>query len=164
MNDREPSVFEERLTRDGKLVYKTHGSSMRPLLRQDRDLVVIEPPAKPPEKYDVVLYRRGGSTVLHRVIKRSGDDYLIRGDNTYALETVPSDNIFGVLTGFVRGKKASSKKSSADNAGEGRLTPVTDRGYRVYSRVWCAIYPVRAAFAAIRRLGGKIKRKIFKKS
>ena len=35
-------TFENILDRDGILVYKTKGVSMRPLLRQDRDLVVIE--------------------------------------------------------------------------------------------------------------------------
>ena len=34
-------TFEDILARDGKLVYKTRGVSMEPMLRQNRDLVVI---------------------------------------------------------------------------------------------------------------------------
>ena len=36
------STFEELLLREGRLVYKTKGVSMKPMLYQDRDLVVIE--------------------------------------------------------------------------------------------------------------------------
>ena len=77
--------LEEILTRDGKLVYRTKGVSMEPMLRQNRDLVVISVPSSRLRKYDVALYRRGGSYVLHRVIDVKDDGYLIRGDNTFSL-------------------------------------------------------------------------------
>ena len=35
------STFEEVLTKDGYLVYTTRGRSMEPLLRQNRDLVIL---------------------------------------------------------------------------------------------------------------------------
>ena len=35
-------TFEDILSRDGQLVYKTRGVSMEPMLRQNRDLVVIQ--------------------------------------------------------------------------------------------------------------------------
>ena len=38
------STFEEILARDGRLVYKTRGTSMLPMLHQERDLVIIEGP------------------------------------------------------------------------------------------------------------------------
>ena len=122
-------TFEKLLQEDGKLVYRTRGVSMEPMLRQNRDLVVIEVPASRLKKYDVALYKRGTSYVLHRVIGVKRDHYLIRGDNTYALETVPDSAVLGVLTAFQRkGKKYS----------------VNDRGYRCYVRFWNAIYPLRA--------------------
>ena len=60
------STFEEELERTGKLVYTNVGDSMMPLIRQDKDLLIIE---KKPEgrlkKYDVPLYRRdSGQYVL----------------------------------------------------------------------------------------------------
>ena len=92
------NTFEEVLTRDGKLVYKTKGVSMEPMLRQNRDLVTIEVPVSRLKKYDVALYKRGDRYVLHRVIGVKEGFYLIRGDNTYRLETVPesigSDSFF----------------------------------------------------------------------
>lgn len=38
------STFEEILDKNGKLIYKTKGSSMKPMLYQDRDLVVLNRP------------------------------------------------------------------------------------------------------------------------
>ena len=59
-------TFEEILATQGRLIYKTKGVSMLPMLRQDRDLVHIVPPAGRLKKYDVAFYRRidGNKTVL----------------------------------------------------------------------------------------------------
>lgn len=139
------ATFEELLARDGCLVYKTRGVSMEPMLRQNRDLVVIRVPASRLKKYDVALYRRGDAYVLHRVIEDRGNHYLIRGDNTYALEHVPDSAILGVLTGFCR---------------KGKQYDVTDRAYRRYARVWTAIYPLRAFCVRFRRAAVKIARRL----
>ena len=81
------STFEEILERDGKLIYKTRGVSMNPMLYQNRALIVIRPPEGRFAVHDVTLYRRGKSYVLHRVIAVNDDGtYLIRGDNTYSDE------------------------------------------------------------------------------
>ena len=136
--------FEELLARDGKLVYKTRGVSMEPMLRQNRDLVVIQTPTSRLRKYDVALYRRGQSYVLHRVIGLASDHYLIRGDNTYAVEHVPESDVIGVLTAFTR---------------KGRQFRTTDFGYRLYARVWCAIYPLRLLRVRTRRLAVRTVRK-----
>ena len=133
-------TIEELLSRDGKLVYKAKGRSMLPMLRPDRDLVMIEAvdsPAASPVPYDVVLYKTDGKYILHRVLRIDGDQYLIRGDNTYSVERVPTDAVIGVLTGFVR---------------DGRQISVQDWRYRLYVRIWCALYPLRAALMRIRRL------------
>lgn len=121
-------TFEELLTRDGKLVYKTRGRSMEPMLRQDRDLVILEPPRGELQQYDVALYRRRKDYVLHRVIQVGANDYLFRGDNTYAEEIVRPEAVIGILTGFVR---------------KGKQIQVTDRRYQIYVKYWCAVYPLR---------------------
>ena len=131
------SRFEDLLQKEGRLVYKTKGTSMEPMLRQNRDLVIIEVPSARLQKYDVALYTRGDQYVLHRVIDVRDDHYRIRGDNTYAIEQVPFDAVIGVLKSFNR---------------KGKLHTVTERGYRFYVRFWNAIYPLRAAWRRIRRL------------
>ena len=137
--------FEELLEKDGRLVYRTRGRSMEPMLRQNRDLVIIRPPSSRLEKYDVALYRRGDRYVLHRVIGTEGGVYLIRGDNTYSVERVPEDAVIGVLTGFQR---------------KGREFDVTDRGYRQYARFWNSVYPLRSAAWHVRFALKKAARKL----
>lgn len=139
------STFEEQLEQDGRIVYKTKGSSMRPLLHENRDLVVILKKDGRLRRYDVALYRRGTTYVLHRVVGVRDEGYLIRGDNTYALERVPEDAVLGVLAGFTR---------------KGTYHEVTDRGYVLYERVWCALYPVRAVLIPGVRLVRRAARKV----
>ena len=139
------TTFEELLARDGRLVYKTKGTSMEPMLRQNRDLVVIEVPASRLKKDDIALYRRGENYVLHRVIDVKEDRYLIRGDNTYTLENVPDRAVLGVLTGFVR---------------KGKQHFVDEGGYRRYVCFWNVIYPLRAVCFRCRRLFVRIARKL----
>ena len=71
--------FEKILSRDGKLVYRTKGISMEPILRQNRDQVIIRVHDSRLKKYDVALYRRGWSYILHRVIRVCDDHCLIPG-------------------------------------------------------------------------------------
>ena len=137
--------FEEILDRDGILVYRTRGTSMEPMLRQNRDLVVIRPSAARLRRFDAALYRRGEMYVLHRVIRVKDGYYLIRGDNTFALETVPDDAVLGALTEFQRKGKTISAQS---------------RGYRFYVRFWNAIYPLRYLYHGCRRLAVKAARRL----
>ena len=139
------ATFEELLARDGVLVYRTRGVSMEPMLRQNRDLVVIRVPDSRLKKYDVALYKRGDAYVLHRVIEDRGDHYLIRGDNTYALENVPDAAVIGVLTGFQR---------------KGKQHNVTEKGYRFYARFWTAIYPLRRFWVRLRGLTVRAARRL----
>lgn len=130
------STFEEILARDGKLVYKTRGISMEPMLHQNRDLVIISVCPHRLKRFDVALYKRNESYVLHRVIHVREQDYLIRGDNTYRWETIPDKDILGVLTGFQR---------------KGKYYDVLDRKYQWYVHIWNVIYPVRWLVFHMRR-------------
>lgn len=138
-------TFEELLSRDGRLVYKTRGVSMEPMLRQNRDLVVVEIPHDRLKPLDVALYRRGESYVLHRVIRVEDGYYLIRGDNTYTLEKVPEEAVLGALTAFTR---------------KGMQYRVTDRSYRLYARLWHSIYPLRLFLFKTRRKAVSAARKM----
>ena len=144
------SSFEEILKDEGRLVYSNVGTSMQPLIRQGRDLLIIERTAGRLKKYDVPLYRRAnGQYVLHRIIKVRPDDYVLRGDNQlYREKGVTDGQILGVLTAVVR---------------DGKEILVTATSYRIYVRIWCALFPVRALFlicaAALRRLKKQIRKK-----
>ena len=145
--------FEEYLAKYGSLTYRNKGISMMPLLKQDRDLFTLVPKgAGRCKKYDVVLYKnRAGSYVLHRIVKVRGDDYVIRGDNTYHNEHERDDDIIGVMSSFVHNGKSGT---------------VEDFGYKVYVQLNQLSYPLRwlyfkcrgVAGAALRSLNGKEKR------
>ena len=127
------TTFEEELERNGKLVYTNVGVSMLPLLREGRDVMLIEKTdvLKP---LDAVLFKREGVSgrgayVLHRILKiRPDGKYWIVGDNCVFGETVERKNILGVLTGVVR---------------DGKMIKNMDLKYRAYERLWCAPYHLR---------------------
>ncbi len=144
--------FEQVLARDGRLVYTNKGVSMLPLLREGRDLMVIE--RKEPErckKWDAVLFRRPGvegrgAYVLHRILRVNADgSYWIVGDNCLSGEMVREENVLGVLRAVVR---------------NGKTIPVDAPLMRVYVWLWCVCPPLRFfllrlyqyAAAAVRKL------------
>ena len=115
--------YEEYLAQNGSMTYTNVGISMLPLLRQGKDLFILE--KKGPERCrvgDVVLYRAGEKYVLHRIVEVREKDYVILGDNCVRREFgITDDDVIAVMTGFVRGGKEHS---------------VTDFGYRLYSALW----------------------------
>ena len=124
------TTFKEEIERNGVLAYTNKGVSMMPLLRQDRDVMVIKKGAPPYNKYDAVLFmRENGQYVLHRIIKcLDNGTYYIVGDNCIKGEYVKEENIIGVLTSVKRGK---------------RTVKVTDRGYLIYVHLWCDFFRTR---------------------
>ena len=52
------STFEEEIEKSGKIIYTNVGDSMMPLIRQNRDLLIIEKVSGRLKKYDVPLYKR----------------------------------------------------------------------------------------------------------
>ena len=145
----ELSTAERELLENGVYVSNTIGHSMEPFLSHHRDVVVIAKPEREPRKYDVVLYPgESGKFILHRIIAVRRDHFVIRGDNTYFKEYVPKSRIIGVLVSFTR---------------KGKRGSVTDLGYRFYSRMRCASYPLRVFYRKLRMTLGRVKRAIFGK-
>lgn len=138
--------IEDVLAREGAYVATTAGVSMRPMLRDRRDTVVIEPCAGRLAKYDVPLYRRGSDYVLHRVVDVLPDSYVICGDNCVELERgVTDEQVVGVLAGFYRGERRVRMDAPA---------------YRLYARLWCALYPARAMVVRARRAAARWARRL----
>ena len=133
------------------LTYTNVGISMRPMLKQGRDLFTVKrTDGERVKKYDVVMYRRPPDKyVLHRVIKVLPDGYVIRGDNCIRREYGITDaDILAVLTSFVR---------------RGREHSVTEPGYRFYSRLIVFIHPLVSLKLRARSLAGRLKRKFINK-
>lgn len=143
-------LIESELLQHGIYASNTLGTSMRPLFKTHRDMIIVKRPDSELKKYDVALYvGAGGKYILHRVVGVRENFYLIRGDNTFSLERVPKSAVIGVLVKFNR---------------KGKAHTVDEASYKIYSRVWNFIYPVRFVFQKIRRSLGRIYRKLFKRT
>ncbi|MDE6470528.1 MAG: S24/S26 family peptidase [Eubacterium sp.] len=149
MNDFES--IKEILDRTGTYTGLTMGSSMQPLIHQQRDNIIVVKNKSRLKKYDVPVYvTSDGKYIMHRVVKVCDDHYVIVGDNLLRKEYVTDDMICGVLVGFYKnGKHYIDLQKSVP--------------YKIYSRIWVALLPVRPALLLISRGIGYIKRHLFKK-
>ena len=93
--------LEQMLREDGLCVVTVSGSSMQPMLYAG-DRVLLTVPERPPEKGTVALYRGGESYVLHRIIGKKKNEYILCGDHRGEWEYVPENGILAVLEGFWR--------------------------------------------------------------
>ena len=105
------------------------GVSMMPMLRQGIDSVELAPLPEKLKKYDLPVYQYpSGKIVMHRIVEVREDCYICLGDNTYRYETVYPQQIIAVVSAFRRGDRRIEADAWA---------------YRLYSRVWCDLYPFR---------------------
>lgn len=130
LGDELMELVQERLAQGHKVRYLPFvGVSMLPMLRQKKDSVELAPLPERLKKYDLPVYRYpSGKYVMHRVVAVKDDHYVCLGDNTVEYETIYPEMLIGVVSAFKRGEKRIE---------------VDDPGYRLYSRVWVAISPVR---------------------
>lgn len=151
MNDLDMISYEEALETEGRIVAINSGKSMLPLLREKRDIMVIDKKgAERCKKYDAVLYKSGGRYILHRVIKVRENDYVIVGDNCRVPEYgIKDENILGILTAVVRDGKKELKCDSFI--------------LRLYAHIWCDFFPVRAALIRLREIAYRAAKIVLKR-
>lgn len=116
------------------------GVSMRPFIEHERDKVVLSPITTPLQVGDVVLAEYAPKRyALHRIIKLSDSSITMQGDgNPYQTETFPPEAVIGRATAFYR--KGSSTPLSVES-----------RTWRIYSRIWMALTPIRRYLLGIHR-------------
>lgn len=133
-------TFEEIIEQQGVLVYTNTGTSMMPLLRQHRDLLVIKPkPEGRLHRLDVPLYKRdNGQYIMHRVIWVRKNDYVMCGDNQWYPERGIQDrHIIGILDAVVRDGKTIPLRSTPEH-------PTVPFKYRLYSRLSGDLFLLRS--------------------
>lgn len=141
--------FEDVLNRDGFLIFPNKGGSMLPLIRQGKDLMVIEKISGKPQLFDAVLFRRGnGQYVLHRIMRECDGGYFIIGDSCTEGEFVNESQIIGKLSAVIRG---------------GKRLEVSDLKYKSYVLLirCCDPFrkPVIAVLSRIHGISKKLKKK-----
>ena len=117
LSDFEP-IIREVVESGGEFVMKTHGTSMLPLLHDGSDSVVLASKSYF-EIGDVAFYKRpNGQYVLHRIVGKRADGFVMRGDNQIINEYgITSEHIIAVMRAFIR---------------NGKRTDVSDADYQKY--------------------------------
>lgn len=140
-------LIEEKLNEDGKVVFTPKGTSMLPTIVGDVDTVSLVKPKFPLAKYSISLYKRDdGGFVLHRVLKRKGKTYVMRGDNQYAKEKgIREDQIVGVVKTYTH---------------KGEVYEAYGPENKVYAKKRHGKIDRRKRYLSIRRFLGSIKRKL----
>ena len=116
-------IIEEMLACGQSVELSVRGKSMRPLLKEGRDSVILSPVKGEVKKYDIPLYKRvDGSYVIHRAVGIDGDKFTMAGDNQYVYErNVDRGQILALVTAIRRGD---------------RLVRAESVYLRLYAKIW----------------------------
>lgn len=137
-------TFEELLNEQGYFVYTNVGTSMMPLLRQQKDLIEIRRKDRPIKKYDVALYKRNGKYVLHRCMSANSTGYVFAGDhNTLKEYDVTEDMLIGIMNRVVR---------------DGKDINLSSFSYRLYSHLWVDFFPIKVILLESKRFFQRVSR------
>lgn len=130
-------VIKEKIENGGTVQIPITGTSMLPLLVWGRDSALLCK-CERAQKGDIIFYRRDdGHFVLHRIIGKDENGYILCGDNQWVKEYGIEDrHIIGVVNSITR----NGKKIGVDN-----------KAYRFYNKLWMAVLPIRKYFLFIIR-------------
>lgn len=134
---------EAELAEGRPVRFRLKGCSMFPLLRNGKDVVVLEkchPDTLQP--MDVVLFRYRGGHVLHRILQREGNQLTIQGDGSFvAVEHCTTDDVVGKVVRVCRPS--------------GKEIPVSSWKWTLPSRLWRVSNTLRVFLLKVaHRVGG----------
>ena len=125
------------------------GFSMRPMLHQFKDSVILAPLDGALKRGDIALYRRDdGSYILHRVIWLTPEGYLFCGDNQAQLEAVRQDQLIAVVTGYTK---------------NGQQRDLDGLSYHLYRFAMVKLFGLRKCYIWLRRRLGRLCSRCFKR-
>ena len=115
---------EELLAEGRQVTILVRGNSMRPLLRDGRDKVILRRANDEDiRKGAVMLFRYRGSHVMHRVTRIEGDVVIFEGDGNYKMQEIAlRKDIIAVMEAVVRPS--------------GRRIECSSRRWRILSFMW----------------------------
>ncbi|MFR5934288.1 MAG: S24/S26 family peptidase [Alistipes shahii] len=124
---------EAMLAEGREVQIRMKGHSMRPLLRSERDQVVLTPCTDPARLRpgDVVLFRCCGRHILHRIVRRDGERLTLAGDGNYRItEQCTTRDVAGIAVRVIRASGrvvgCDSPAGSSDRASGSRSRPGCD--------------------------------------
>jgi signal peptidase I len=91
-------------------LFETSGYSMWPFLKQGARLVIKKAAGKDLKIGDMVLYKKAGQTICHRLVKKAenkeGVIFYIRGDNSTSKPEIVLENMLvGKVVGIIKNNK-----------------------------------------------------------
>ena len=125
-------IWEEIFDGGGTVIFTPCGQSMRPFLRSGRDRVLLFRPKEGDLRVgQIALCRRpDGVIVLHRIVRTHEGKLTLCGDGLVRLERgIAPQDVIAVVEGFYRGERFIDCRHH--------------RCYRLLSRLWMLLYPVR---------------------
>ena len=118
----------ERRINDGQSVtIPVKGFSMRPMMRSEKDKVILTAHSDNDIKQKaVMLFRHNGHHIMHRIIAIDGNDITFAGDGNYRIrEQATKDDIVALVTTIIRPS--------------GRTISLDSRKCRLYSIMWLGL-------------------------
>lgn len=94
-------LAEEQLAEGHNVKLAFDGRSMLPTLNAT-DRLEFAPLSGPAAVGDIVLARQQGHYLVHRVVQRQADAYILQGDNCYGTECVPQSDVLARLIAVTR--------------------------------------------------------------
>ena len=104
--------------------FRSKGVSMYPLIRGDKDDILLIPCDREELKaMDVVLFRYRGRHVMHRIVRREGDLLILKGDGSYtAMEECSVNDVIGIVNAVIKPS--------------GKFVSVESRRWKLPSFIW----------------------------
>lgn len=132
------SVLKELVEEGREVSLLISGSSMEPLLRDQRDSICFKAPDRELAKGDMVFYQRtNGQYIMHRIYRVSPEGYYLVGDHQVVIEgPLKREQIFGLITKVQR---------------NGRWIGPESLTWKFFVHVWPRTIPMRAAFGRVKR-------------
>ena len=106
------------------------GFSMRPFLENNRDKALLVKPKEIAVGDPVLAEVEPKNYVLHRIIAIEGEEVTLLGDGNLTPEHCQRKDIVGGVIGFYR-------------KGRTEIDRVDGKKWKIYSRVWTALRPIR---------------------
>lgn len=140
------TLIEKYIKENGEFIAIPVGTSMYPMLRNRRDSVyLIRYNGEGLKKYDLPVYKRSdGTQVMHRVMGKDENGYIMCGDNQWTLEKgIKDDAIIAVAKGFYRDEHYISKDNLL---------------YKLYYKLWSSnLFFRKCALRIIHKLNPRQK-------
>jgi len=114
------------------------GNSMRPFIESDRDKIVLKSLDSPKVGDPILAEVSPGHYILHRIVRMNEHEVWLMGDGNNSMEFCRPQDLRASVLGFYR--RGSDKFIATDSL-----------KWRVYSKVWMTLHPVRRYLLAFYR-------------